>query len=102
MWAASSIGRAADSYTAGCWFDSSAAHQPSLTLANERVSFGWQAMRRLSAVAAQRRRRTPFGLANMLDSSAAHHSFLAAALRDSPSGVVHATGSNTPRGVGMS
>src|SRR5213596_1632407 len=32
-------------------FDSRLVHQPSLTLANERVSYGWQATRRLSTIA---------------------------------------------------
>jgi hypothetical protein len=34
-------------------------HQPSLTLAKESVSYGWQATRRLSTVAAKQRRWTP-------------------------------------------
>jgi hypothetical protein len=50
-WAVSSVGRAPVLHTGCHRFESCTAHQPSLTLARDPVSFGWQATRRLSAVA---------------------------------------------------
>src|SRR6188508_1794148 len=57
LWGISSAGRAPGLQPGGHRFEPGILHQPSLTLANERVSFGRQAMRRLRTEAAGGRRR---------------------------------------------
>src|SRR4026209_2139049 len=46
----------------GPGFESPYRYQPSLTLANVRVSYGWQAMRRLSTIAREHFRRAKVDL----------------------------------------